>query len=266
MSREKMCRLKVITKGDNMAIFSDAHHYNENSSVQSAEANYLLNKLNLNLKDKTLLDVGCGDGKISNFMHTFGAKVTGIDASEEMIDFARHNFAGCSFKHLAAENLLNVCETYSVITSFNCLHWIKDLNQALIGIRKVLEAGGAFLGLIYPRCENLWRAAELVEDLPKYRSDTLNFTNPYHFYSLADFEKMLVAAGFVETKLWEESKQASFENKKAFKDYIFGWLPHCSHYDKSFIDDWFDKYVYLTKQMNSPTITMDYNIIFFVTS
>ena len=49
---------------------------------------YALNSLNLNPADK-LLDVGCGSGLFSSIASATGAYVTGIDASEALIEQAR---------------------------------------------------------------------------------------------------------------------------------------------------------------------------------
>ena len=41
------------------------------------------------LKDKTILDIGCGSGRVSFLLAKEGAKVTGIDYSENMIELAK---------------------------------------------------------------------------------------------------------------------------------------------------------------------------------
>ncbi|XP_075975580.1 ubiquinone biosynthesis O-methyltransferase, mitochondrial-like isoform X2 [Anticarsia gemmatalis] len=43
------------------------------------------------LKDKTILDVGCGGGILSEGLARLGAKVTGIDASKELIQVAQQH-------------------------------------------------------------------------------------------------------------------------------------------------------------------------------
>ncbi|CAM3763127.1 Ubiquinone biosynthesis O-methyltransferase [Vibrio aerogenes CECT 7868] len=249
-----------------MTIFRDACHYNNNSSVQTTEADYLIKRLNLDLKYKKLLDVGCGDGKISAAMSAQGAAVYGIDVSEEMIAFARQHFPECRFQHLAAERLAEIRGRFDVITSFNCLHWVKGIDTALAAARNRLKTDGIFFGLIYPRCHDLWDAATWVETLPAYQTGSATFSNPYHFYTRDIFEERLIQAGFAQTMLWQESKQATFASREQFKNYIAGWLPHCAHYQASFIDDWLARYMVLTDQTESETITMAYDIIYFTAS
>src|SRR5687768_8161347 len=44
-----------------------------------------------------LLDLCCGTGQLDHVLHTIGYNVTGIDASQEMIRFARTNAPACEF-------------------------------------------------------------------------------------------------------------------------------------------------------------------------
>ncbi|MBA4319851.1 MAG: hypothetical protein C0412_15745, partial [Flavobacterium sp.] len=42
-----------------------------------------------NLENKEVIDIGCGDGRWSRLMVERGAKVTGIDVSQKMIDIGK---------------------------------------------------------------------------------------------------------------------------------------------------------------------------------
>lgn len=77
----------------------------------------------------------------------------------------------------------------------------------------------------------MWDAAAWVENLPAYQQmDLPDFSNPYHFYTRESFNQRLTAAGFTRTELWQESKQAGFDDQVKFKRYISGWLPHCGKF------------------------------------
>ncbi|MBU2895352.1 class I SAM-dependent methyltransferase, partial [Vibrio hepatarius] len=165
-------------------------------SVQQSESNYLINKFRLKFIGKRLLDVGCGDGKISNLMSNMGAKVTGIDTSSNMVKFAIDKYPNCQFHMETAEELLKHQNDYQIITSFNCLHWISDIEKALHGIKARLVNDGTFIGLIYPRCTDLWDAADWCETLPLYTELSKSFTNPYHFHTKEGIRSLLSQAGF----------------------------------------------------------------------
>lgn len=68
----------------------EADKYNEHSSVQYDSAIDLLRKINIAQKER-ILDVGCGDGKVtySIAQNTFAnTKIIGIDKSPDMIAFS----------------------------------------------------------------------------------------------------------------------------------------------------------------------------------
>jgi len=73
------------------------------------ENSYLdtVNKIALFFKKhnvKSVLDIGCGTGKIDNLLMKKGFEVLGLDSSNEMIEYARENYPGIIFKHMDAEN------------------------------------------------------------------------------------------------------------------------------------------------------------------
>lgn len=114
-----------------MDLFQDAEFYNKNSSVQTSEAMSLIVSLGIDFKGKALLDVGCGDGKITDCMRLLGAKTTGIDTSEAMVTYATECFPAVDFFNIDAENIKKLNKKFSIITSFNCLHWIRDIRTVL---------------------------------------------------------------------------------------------------------------------------------------
>lgn len=260
------CPLKMTTREEKISNFCDAYHYNENSSVQESESNYLIKNSGMSFFKKNILDVGCGDGKISKTMNNMGANVTGIDASPNMIKFAKKHQNNCSFYQEDARELNQHNNYYDIITSFNCLHWISEIEKALAGVKSCLLPKGTFIGLIYPRCSELWEAAEWCEQLPKYSTNSNSFENPYVFHTKDGFYKLLSDANFINIRIWLEDKETKFPSIDNFKDYITGWLPHCAYYGKDFINDWFEKYIDLTNQSAKNEITMAYKTMFFIAS
>lgn len=249
-----------------MTLFRDPAHYSENSIVQKSEANYLIDKSGIDFASKRLLDVGSGDGKVSDLMSNMGAEVTGIDISESMINFSTKKYPSCHFVQGDAQDLSKHQNSYHIVTSFNCLHWVSEIEKALYGIKAKLEKDGIFLGLIYPRSVGLWDAADWCEALPEYRVSSKSFVNPYCFHTKLDIEMMLTRVGFTNIKIWEEERQAVFQTKEDFKEYVMGWLPHYHHYGQNFIKHWFNKYIELTNQITQTEIIMAYKTIFFITS
>jgi trans-aconitate methyltransferase len=89
-----------------------------------------------------ILDVGCGDGALTRKLAATGAQVTGIDSSEQMIDAAKE--LGLDARVIDAEKLPFVAE-FDAAFSNAALHWIRDQDAVLSGVRRALKPGGRFI-------------------------------------------------------------------------------------------------------------------------
>ncbi len=115
----------------------------QHSYPQYAFALGLLERLRLN-GDERILDVGCGDGKVTAALaaRVPRGSVLGIDASPDMIAFARTMFPesahpNLSFRYGDAAKLTFRHE-FDIVVAFASLHWVKDLPTALRGIKQSL--------------------------------------------------------------------------------------------------------------------------------
>jgi ubiquinone/menaquinone biosynthesis C-methylase UbiE len=124
--------------------------YSSNSSAQKNWGFELLAKLNFKGNER-VLDVGCGDGKLSAEVAQILPKgsVLGIDLSEDMISFARNNYTQDKFPNLTFMQInadeLTFDSEFDVVFSNAVLHWIKDPENALKCFWESLKPGGIFL-------------------------------------------------------------------------------------------------------------------------
>ena len=86
--------------------------------------------------------MGCGDGKLSARIAARlprGA-VLGVDASADMIAFARRQFAAEGLTNLRFEvadaRQLDFAARFDRVVSFNALHWVPQLGETLRGISR----------------------------------------------------------------------------------------------------------------------------------
>ncbi|HUA67282.1 MAG TPA: class I SAM-dependent methyltransferase, partial [Candidatus Saccharimonadales bacterium] len=125
----------------------NAADYAANSAVQQTWARELIARLNLR-GDEHILDAGCGDGKVTAEIARAvprGAAV-GIDASPQMIDFARKTFTREKFPNLEF-HVMNAREIkferrFDLVFSNAALHWMEDHQMFLRGAASVLKSGG----------------------------------------------------------------------------------------------------------------------------
>ena len=78
------------------------------------------------LKNKRVIDIGCGDGWFLSWCSNEISSGTGIDPSKEQILLAKEkiNNKNISFENLGAENLKKLNDFYDLIFFFNSLHHV----------------------------------------------------------------------------------------------------------------------------------------------
>lgn len=99
------------------------------------------------LSGKTVLDVGCGGGLLTEEIARQGAQVTGIDASREMVDIARGHarVSELSIRYLntGVEDLERLTDhTFDVILCMELLEHVPDPGSVVRACRRMLKPGG----------------------------------------------------------------------------------------------------------------------------
>jgi SAM-dependent methyltransferase len=90
-----------------------------------------------------ILDLGCGDGQLTQRIAASGAHVVGVDASAEMVAAARAR--GIAADHAGAEGLPYADNSFDAVFSNAALHWVRDQNAMMAEVHRVLKAGGRFV-------------------------------------------------------------------------------------------------------------------------
>ena len=128
----------------------DAKDYANNSQNQYQWAKELIPKLKLK-GNEALLDIGCGDGKITAELAKCmpNGLVVGIDSSAQMIKlsqntFSNRNYPNLSFQVMDTRKLIFQNE-FDMIFSNAALHWIVDQKAVLQGVQRSLKTGGRIL-------------------------------------------------------------------------------------------------------------------------
>ncbi len=159
--------------------------YAQHSSLQEAMAAQALDLLDLN-GDEQVLDIGCGDGRISARIAAQRVplgSVHGTDASADMIAFAQRQHGevpNLQFATIDARQL-PFDASFDAVVSFNALHWLPDLMPALRGLRAALRpAGRAWIRLVTEGpVISLEAVAEQVRHEAAWAPLFMGFADPY---------------------------------------------------------------------------------------
>lgn len=102
-------------------------------------------KLFGNVKNKKILDIGCGTGIYAKILVRKGAKVKGIDISKEMIKIARKENPKIEFKIGNAEKLPYKNKEFDIVLAALVMEHFSRWDRLLKEIKRVLKNKGLFL-------------------------------------------------------------------------------------------------------------------------
>ena len=95
----------------------------------------------------SVLDLCCGDGRLTSVLHAKGFRVRGIDGSEEMLGFARERCPDVAFAAGDARTFETECRFDAVISTFDALNHLMSADELAMVCRRVEQAlnpGGYF--------------------------------------------------------------------------------------------------------------------------
>lgn len=121
-----------------------------------------------NLKGKDILDLGCGEGEMSQYFADCGANsVHGLDISENMIKEAekQNKHKNVRFEKMAMEEIGQIKEKFDVVFSSLAFHYIEDFEKLMQDISCLLKDDGI---LLFSQEHPLVLASILPEGMPKY--------------------------------------------------------------------------------------------------
>jgi ubiquinone/menaquinone biosynthesis C-methylase UbiE len=106
------------------------------------------------VKGKKLLDIGCGEGYNTRFFAKLGAKIVGVDISEEMIQLAQEKENPLGIQYLKASwSDLCIVESgsFDVVVSTMALMDGDGYEAALKEFHRVLQTNGSlFFSVLHP--------------------------------------------------------------------------------------------------------------------
>jgi len=120
-----------------------ADRYAENAPYVPALGQPVLDLLKVRPGER-ILDLGCGDGVLTEKIAALGAEVVGVDSSQDMVDAARRRGLDA---RVANGYRLAFDREFDAVFSNAALHWMKDNPDAVTaGVNRALKPGGRFVG------------------------------------------------------------------------------------------------------------------------
>jgi SAM-dependent methyltransferase len=166
---------------------------------------------------RSVLDLGCGEGRFARMLGARGAQVTGLDITGPLLRAARERSPGLALVRATAERLPFRPASFDLVVSYVTLVDISDFRAAIAGVAGVLRPGGRFVvaNLSFMSAGTGWlrddagrRTAYPLEDYLRERPVALswagirvvNWHRPLDAYMQALLGQGLLLRSFIEPR------------------------------------------------------------------
>lgn len=147
-----------------------------------------------------ILDIGCGDGVLTQKIMASGARVIGLDASTEMVEAARARGVDAFVADAQALDLETQAMRFGQFDaafSNAALHWMLDPDAVASGVYSVLKPGGRFVGEM-GGVGNIAALRGGIRDELKERGYPIPDEDPQWYPSVEEFVRLYACVGFTQ--------------------------------------------------------------------
>jgi ubiquinone/menaquinone biosynthesis C-methylase UbiE len=137
-------------KNKDIEVQYDSFHetYSDNLSEQNELSNTLFHKaVDLDLKGKKILDIGCGDGTDLALLGARGGQVFGVDPSAEFLKTAQDNNPSGIFKKGLGESIPCDDAMFDIVVSKWAIQTSTNVPEILKEMARVTKKGGTVVFL-----------------------------------------------------------------------------------------------------------------------
>jgi trans-aconitate methyltransferase len=144
-----------------------------------------------------ILDLGCGDGVLTEKIISAGATVVAVDAAPDMVAAARAR--GIDARIVPGQSLAFERE-FDAVFSNAALHWMQPPEAVLAGVMRALKPGGRFVAEMGGHNNTAAVLVAAAAVLARRGLDAQQLS-PWYFPSAAAYRAKLEAAGFSVTEI-----------------------------------------------------------------
>jgi len=169
-----------------------ADRYSKHANFVPALGQPVLDLLNP-VPGERILDLGCGDGVLTEKIGAAGTAVLGVDAAPDMVEAAKKR--GIDARVMDGE-ALRFDREFDAVFSNAALHWMKsDPDAVIAGVARALKPGGRFVAEMGGHGCIAAITVAIVAVMARYGIDAKSLI-PWYFPTVDDYRVRLERQGF----------------------------------------------------------------------
>lgn len=235
--------------------------YVHNSELQRRWAFAFLAPRLMQLKgNEYILDVGCGDGKITADVSKFipEGNIVGIDPSTPMLDWAQKQYCAIEYPNLKFQEggflEPNTTDSFDVVISHCALQHCPNQSKAIENLAKLLKAGGK-LWVMVPAIDNsAWKQAfKNVQKREKWSPYWKNAPCAT-FLNTEKYIELLQNVDLYPQKVEKIQTADPFVNREEFLTFLLGTFTPAVPRElaEEFFNEIIDEYLFLLPEAMQP--------------
>ena len=200
-----------------MNIEWDAKKYTDDFSFVPQYGAGVIDLIDLT-KARTCLDLGCGNGALTAELQRRGLRVTGLDASPELLQIARAQHPDIPFMEADAASFA-LREPVDAVFSNAVFHWIdRERQMAMLScVKKALRPGGQFVFEFGGKGNTALIHSALAA---AFSARGHAYRMPFYFPSIGEYASLVEKAGFTVRAAWLFDRPTELKGEDGMADWI----------------------------------------------
>lgn len=234
----------------------DAESYHRHSTMQWNVAIQAIERMPA-FRNERVLDIGCGDGKITAFLAARMEKgsILGMDISQSMIDFASAHYGSCEYPRLGfvrgSATEIPFKGRFDRVVSFSAMHWVLDQETAYREIYEALVPGGSLSLHVYGDAPmNVVNVAETLIHSEKWACQFLSYEKQRVFLKKEKLKNLLEGVGFQRVEIVEFEGDTAFPDRASLIGFLRPVLAFANHLPENrkqeFIEEIADRIAFIS--------------------
>ncbi|CAB3253535.1 unnamed protein product [Arctia plantaginis] len=214
--------------------------YRLSNSMQRKDAAEFLEeyapKMTWKKNNNRILDVGCGDGSVTNMLMKYlpnDFNLLGSDINENMVKFANEQNRNTQTSFIVSDMVDEIPEemkrSFDHVFSFYALHWVENQKQVFKNIFDLLEENGQFFAIFVGSnpYQQIFRTMSQDRVFSPFAQEVEKQISPYCDSKEPEKEitNLMESSGFIDVDVKCEDKIFQSDDMHLFKKHFIAVLP-----------------------------------------